>query len=363
VSAPPRLRVFSAPIPFRFTFRHAAAERKAAENVIVELSDADGTIGLGEGCPRPYVTGETAETARAWLDRYAPALLDAVDDLPTLRAWTQAHSTDIDGAPAAFCALELALLDLIARRRGETIERLLGLNGRGPPPAVTAVFGAGGEAGFALQVALHDVLGMRDAKLKLSGRGEDVGRLARLARRGRVRVDANNLWPSAERAIAGLGPAIGLAWAVEEPVAPRDWSALADVAGATGLRIVLDESITRLEDVRSAPAQPEAVVNLRVSKHGGLLRTLALAQAARERNFGLIMGAQVGETSVLARAALAVAAAIGPGLLGYEAGYGPWLLKQDLTHPSLGIDRRGRAMSAPAGPGLGLTLRPAFARG
>jgi hypothetical protein len=40
---------------------------------------------------------------------------------------------------------------------------------------------------------------------------------------------------------------------------------------------------------------------------GGLLRSLAVVRAARAARVGLVVGAQVGETSVLTRAALAVA--------------------------------------------------------
>jgi L-alanine-DL-glutamate epimerase-like enolase superfamily enzyme len=65
-----RLRFGSFPLPFRARFEHAAAARDVAENVIVVAEDEAGHVGLGEGCPRPYVTCETKQSAVAALARW-----------------------------------------------------------------------------------------------------------------------------------------------------------------------------------------------------------------------------------------------------------------------------------------------------
>ena len=57
-----KLRLASCPFPFRGSFEHASAVRERAENVIVIAEGANGQYGLGEGCPRSYVTGETVAT-------------------------------------------------------------------------------------------------------------------------------------------------------------------------------------------------------------------------------------------------------------------------------------------------------------
>ena len=68
---------------------------------------------------------------------------------------------------------------------------------------------------------------------------------------------------------------------------------------------------------------------------GGLLRSLEVARAARKANVGLIVGAQVGETSVLTRAALAVAHASRDILVAQEGAFGTLLLERDVCDPSL----------------------------
>ena len=64
------LRFVSLPIPFRVRFGHASAVREQAENIIVAVRDAQGRIGLGEGCPRSYVTGETVASATGFIEKH-----------------------------------------------------------------------------------------------------------------------------------------------------------------------------------------------------------------------------------------------------------------------------------------------------
>ena len=63
----------------------------------------------------------------------------------------------------------------------------------------------------------------------------------------------------------------------------------------------------------------------------------------------MIVGAQVGETSILARAALVAARAAGSALVGFEAAYGLRLLERDATTASLGFGFGGRVKTAAIG--------------
>jgi L-alanine-DL-glutamate epimerase-like enolase superfamily enzyme len=358
---PSRLRFASAPIPFRTSFGHASARRERAENVLVLAEDGEGRLGLGEGCPRRYVTGETAESARAFLGRHREEL-SRLDGLEALREWIELHAADIDADPSAFCAAELALLDLYSRQRGVPIERLLGIDAPSRALTVSAVYGTGSWVKFGLTALLFALHRMREAKLKLSGDPRlDRRRAALLRRRGPVRLDANNLWATAEEAALGLAGPADHAWAVEEPIAPRDWAGLREVAARTGLDIILDESFTRAGDL--AEADSRFIANFRVSKLGGLLRALDALRLALEQGRRVIVGAQVGETSILARAGLALAAAAGDRLVGYEGAYGTRLLTEDAAVPSIGFGRKGLVDPA-ALPlqrhGLGLSPSPLF---
>ena len=109
-----QIRTFTFPVPFKVVFRHASATRSRAENVIVEAR-GEGRTGYGEGCPRDYVTGETTPGARDFIEAHAEAIMAEVNDVQSLRAWIASHREVIDRNPAAFCAVETAIIDLFGR--------------------------------------------------------------------------------------------------------------------------------------------------------------------------------------------------------------------------------------------------------
>lgn len=368
MSDAPVLHIASFPMPFRIVFKHTTAARAATENVIVRLSDVDGLVGHGEGCPRSYVTGETTASAKAFLERHAPDFVAQVDDVAALGAWIVDHREVIDRNPAAFCALELAALDLFARREQCTIERLIGLPELEGPFTYSAVLGDSGAITYGAQIVRYRLGGLRDFKVKLSG---DPARDAAKFRwfrgpAGRwiarsVRVDANNLWRDASEAADHLDrlgvPLLG----IEEPLEANDLAGFAMIADAVGSRIILDESLLRPGQLAALPGRPEQwILNCRISKSGGLIRSLRLLGAARDHGLGIIVGAHVGETSLLTRAALTAAASAGPSLLAQEGAFGTRLLSADLCEPPLMFGRGGvldQEQLARLGPyGLGLSV-------
>ena len=110
-----KLVVYSFPVPFKIVFRHASASRAQAENLIVAAHSDCGRVGYGEGCPRSYVTGETVEGGSVFVREIAGSITDTIRDADSLRACIRTHTDIIDRNPAAFCAAEIAILDLIGK--------------------------------------------------------------------------------------------------------------------------------------------------------------------------------------------------------------------------------------------------------
>jgi L-Ala-D/L-Glu epimerase / N-acetyl-D-glutamate racemase len=152
----------------------------------------------------------------------------------------------------------------------------------------------------------------------------------------RVRVDANNLWRNADHAIQFLRSLEYPFFAIEEPLGLNQYGQLASVADALECRVILDESLLRVDQLEALP-EPQArwIVNVRVSKMGGLFRSLRVVDAARTAGVGIIVGAQVGETSLLTRAALTVARVAGDALVAQEGAFGTRLLERDVCDPPL----------------------------
>lgn len=335
------LRLRELRIPFKVAFRHASAERAETSSLWVEAVSERGAAGYGESCPRPYVTGETLDTARAFFSRHEATLRDRMVGLSSLHAWMAACAEEIEANPAAWCALELAMLDMLAKERSQTLEAFLSLPSLKGRFHYSAVLGDAGREAFQAHAEQYRRQGFTDFKIKLSGNLErDREKMAVLRRWDtqllRIRVDANNLWDSADEAIPFLRALDYPFFAVEEPIRPNQYAELARMAQTLDCKIVLDESFLRIDQFALLRDAPSCwIINLRVSKMGGLLRSLRVTDAAQTLGIGLIIGAQVGETSLLTRAALTVAHVARAGLIAQEGAFGTHLLERDVCDPPL----------------------------
>jgi L-alanine-DL-glutamate epimerase-like enolase superfamily enzyme len=91
---------------------------------------------------------------------------------------------------------------------------------------------------------------------------------------------------------------------------------------------------------------------------GGLLRSLEVLGALRKARLGLIVGAHVGETSVLTRAALTVANHGRDILIAQEGAFGTHLLVHDVVESPLMFGRGGVMEWKSSGrPGFGLDVK------
>ena len=356
-----RLSVFAFPVPFKVVFRHASASRRRAENLIVAAHGDNGDVGYGEGCPRHYVTGETVAGGLAFVNAHADSFVAEVRDLKSLRAWTRAHRRAIDRNPAAFCAMETATLDLFGRACRQSVEELLGLPRLDGAFEYSAVLGDAPYPAYRWQLHRYRRRSFGDFKVKLSGHlARDRRKLRALAGTSlSVRLDANNLWASAPDCVRHLGGLPGQPFAIEEPLGVGDIDGFRAVGEASSMRVILDESLLREEQLETLPDPERWIVNLRVSKMGGILRSIEVAKRAASLGIDTIVGCQVGETSILTRAALPVMRSVGPNLVAAEGAFGTWLLQRDLTSPSLTFGDAGRleVHDVSREPGLGLVVR------
>lgn len=312
-------------IPLRAAFTQASRHRVASESVWATARRGD-VVGVGEGCPRTYQTGEDVTSALAWLA-----------GLPPIRGLADLDAIAADAPPAAFCAVECATLDVLAREAGQSVAALLGL----PPPPTrlryTTVVGM--RPGDAL---LDRLPGLQITELKVKvglDLAADLDLLAALRARvpdARIRLDANNAFGHDADAAARHLAALPGWWAVEEPLAPGQPAAAAWLGRTLGRPLILDEAIGGPADLARYAAEDAAwILNLKVSRVGGVRRALALVAAAQAADWPVIVGAQAGETSVLTAAGHLVAGAAGAHLAGLEGGVGRLLLAWEPVEPSL----------------------------
>ena len=349
-------------IPFVESFSHSATERRWCDSVVVRVRDEAGTEGFGEGAPRSYVTGETVETM---LDHLAGELwplvagreVPPVEGLESLAAFVP--ETGLAGAIAPHAtraALELAVLDCALRRSGHGLATLL------PPRRRCVTYSGVITAGPIARAVQHArqmrAIGLRDIKLKV-GFDDDVARVTAvrdaLGPAASLRLDANGAW-SFERAVEVLNAVGSLAIAaVEQPLTRGPVQDLARLRRATPIRVMVDESLVTLPDAETLIAAGAAdLFNVRISKCGGLARSLAIASKALAAGLGVQVGSQVGETAILSAAGRHLAAAL-PAVAFVEGSYGTLLLAEDVSVETLRFGHRGEAPLL-SGPGLGIRV-------
>jgi len=355
-------------VPMR-TFQHAAASRDVAEAVVVRLTFADGGEGWGECLPRPYVTGETIETVLEDLQRVIwPAAL--ASGACASQAGLAADECDRRSRNAAICAFELARTDyLLQHVESLSPEQRTALFGAEAPAGriaarVSGVLGSAHAAKALRQLRLMRLYGLRDFKLKLGfGERQDgellravAGKLGKAIRRGRctLRVDVNGGWtaektPERVAELAKVGVCV-----VEQPFyGPA--GRLVEVARRCALPLMADESLVDERDADVLLAEPRRVWwNVRLSKNGGLRRSLAMARRAAAAGAPFVLGCMVGESGILS-AAQRRWLQWGPAPRFVEGNYGRFLLADEFTTPSMRFGYGGR-LAVRKGPGLGVRV-------
>jgi L-alanine-DL-glutamate epimerase-like enolase superfamily enzyme len=117
------INVYKVTLPFKFTFSHSQKNAKSVDNIVVELLTCEqGLTGYGEGGPRPYVTGETQNTAIRDIESFC---LDdrfpwELHDVKQIWAFVESATGD-RSHNAALCAVEMALLDLLGKKEDRNI--------------------------------------------------------------------------------------------------------------------------------------------------------------------------------------------------------------------------------------------------
>ena len=329
--------------------------------------------------PREYVTGESIDTA--WeqfrtcdFTRFLGGeLSDLTEVVARLDAFTAAPL--VAGRRDCFgnafrCAVELAVLDAVTRRADVSLSAVFdaipqgaGLRANHEHVQYSAAITSTDPIRTLIAAGMYRHYGFEFAKVKV-GKWPAMDRVnlrgVRMAFGGGadLRVDANEAWrpEEVERKLSAFrGARIS---AVEQPVRHEDVAALKSIRPNLGVDVVLDESLCGPDDARRViDDQLCDVFNLRLSKCGGIIRTVALAKMASESGLEYQLGCQVGETGLLSAAGRHFACSIS-GLRYLEGSFDRLLVAEPLIEEDITF-RRGGWATRLNGPGLGITVDPA----
>ncbi|MGH9464152.1 MAG: mandelate racemase/muconate lactonizing enzyme family protein [Thermoanaerobaculia bacterium] len=300
-------RVEAWPVTFDLAQPYAIAYQdvEQATNVFLRLETDGPLVGCGCAAPDPDVTGEEPEaTLKALLEIAAP-LLEGSD--PTRVVFQLERLREpFAGLPAAMAAVDMALLDLVARKADLPLWKLLG--GFRPSIATSATVGILPLPETVAAARRLAKLGFRAVKLKGGREVEsDIARVhavrAALGAGMALRFDANQGY-TLEEAHAFVEATRPCKLELLEQPTPADQPEALGRLAASGLPIMADESLLSLRDAfRLARGRLVDMVNLKLMKVGGLTEALRVAAVARAGGLAIMVGC-------MDEAALAIAAGL-----------------------------------------------------
>lgn len=353
-----RLEAIPVRLPFRERVADSWGEYYASHHGIIRITDTDGLTGLGE-ISFAWFDGAhalCAEVNRVWAPRLAGQESGRIGALcammDTWCSFSKRHLT-------AKAGVEMALWDLLGKRAGMSVSRLMGGRRR---ERVTLTGGipmaAAPEMADIAQLRVTE--GYRELKLKVGL--DDAADLAgvravraRIPSDIRLRADANMAWQDRRHALHMMdalwdeGVAI-----VEQPVGDDRLADLAWLRAHAKNRVLIDEGVW---DVRDAKAQLDAgtadMLHLYTCEAGGLIAMQRIADLAALYHVPCTIGSM--PEGLIGAAASAQAAAAMDNLSADASDIrGFTVYAEDVARERLEI--QNGELLIPDRPGLGVTL-------
>ena len=271
--------------------------------IVVELTAADGTRGLGEAAPTARYK-ESVHSVEAFLNKVDPRGLSFSDVEGSMRYLETLSRHD----RSAKCAVNLALLDGAGKKAKRAVYDFLGLGFRENQHVTSFTIGIDTPEVIRAKVQQAEAYPVLKMKVGVEQDKQNVHALREVAPEKPIRVDANEGWKTKELALERIEwlAQDGRVQFVEQPLpastAIKDWRWLKQ---RSPLPIFGDESYHFAKDVSHA-VECFHGVNVKLVKTGGISAALEALQAARKAGLKTMLGCMI-ETSILISAAAQLA--------------------------------------------------------
>ena len=350
-----RVRTVSLNVPLVSPLRTSDGVHESRRVVLVELTDADGTVGWGENVAPGgvvYVGESPTESLRTMRDVLVPHLVSQDVNVHEMNPETW---WGIDGVPYAKHALESAVWDVLARRLNMSFAETIGAGSE--PVEVGVVVGIQNSVDIVLaEVEARMTEGYGRIKLKIApGKDSEVIREVRalVGDDYALQVDANGAYRHNDIEHLCSFDVFGLQL-IEQPFAADAFEAHAELARRSSTSVCLDESIMNMNDLQRALRMGACdVVNIKPSRVGGMGAALdmhdLLLNEGVDAWVGGMLESGVGRASCLALAAMP-GFTLTPDLSASNRYFSP-----DITRP---FDLIDGCLLLPEGPGIGVTPLP-----
>lgn len=308
-------------------------------NVFVRY-ERDGIVGIGEAAPNvrynetPESTVETIEKAKPIFEKMDPW---KYVDLGYAIQGITAEQT------AAKCALDIALMDWIARKLGLPLYKFYGLDKTKTP--ITS-FSIGIDTPEVMQQKIREAERYPVLKIKVGkDNDEEILAAVRDATDKTLRVDANEGWKTKEEALEKIK------WLekmnvefIEQPLPSSMLEETKWLRERVNMPIIADEAVKSAADIPKLAMAYDGI-NIKIMKSAGIQEAMRMIWMARSLGMKIMLGCMI-ESSC----AISAAAHISP-LVDWADLDGNLLISND---PFKGATVEHGKLILPDSPGLGL---------
>jgi L-alanine-DL-glutamate epimerase-like enolase superfamily enzyme len=294
--------------PFRISLGYITHSVSA----VTTIETDEGLVGYGEGSPGILVTGETLEGVAACIGLFEKKLL-GLDPLD-LESIHHVMDRTIPHAPSAKTAIDIACYDLLGKKAGLPVYKLLGGGNNQVVTDITVSLDT--PEVMAAKAKKHVDAGFDTIKTKVgAGIEADLERVRNIRKAVgpgiKLRLDANQAWAPKEALnnIEKLSEYdIEL---VEQPVAYHDIEGLAWVTSHSRIPIMSDESAFDSKDVlRLIKERAVDLVNIKLMKCGGIYEALKINSICEAAGVECMLGCMIEESNIGISAAASLGAAL-----------------------------------------------------
>jgi muconate cycloisomerase len=285
-----------------------------AENLLVRVEDVDGTVGWGEACSAPNMTGDFPEglVAAAQFMRSAVEGMEIED----VAGFAKRIDGLIYGNAGAKSAIDMAIHDLAGRRAGVPVAELLGGIVRKEMPLLFILAAGDKTADLAMAKKKADE-GFVAFKVKVGSANveADLDRCAAvrdlLGKGVRISADSNQGYSREEALRFAAGAAAAGLDFIEQPIDGHDVEGMALVAAATPVAIGADEGIHSFDDIERHHALRAARgASLKTIKLGGVSSVMTAGRRMQVLGMSVNLAGKVAESSVASAAIVQLGAAL-----------------------------------------------------
>ena len=355
-------RITSTIVDLRLQRAHRLAMTTMAGHtlVIVQIHTDEDVTGLGELPVIASYNEISAGAAKAVIDDVLAPLLIGQDPR---QLWQTVALMDraIKGNLPCKAALEMACVDITARALGVSSAALFGGAVRDRLEMLWVL--ASGDTGQEIREARQklDERTHRHFLVKI-GPGDPRANVQRatairdaLPEAATVRVDVNQAWDEATARWAIPALHAGGIAVVEQPVHAASIDAMRRLTRASPITVMADEAVaTPQEAMAYASTHACDALSIKITKHGGMMRTAQIAHIASAGGLAIFGGTMI--EGNIGTAACAQLYSTLPDLQWGCQLFGPQLLVDDVATSALRYE--DYALCVPDGPGFGATLDP-----